>query len=688
MCADADDSSSSHTSARSFTSKLIKSPVASAKGRISRSPSVRSIQRRKSDPEGCCSPVSNDGSDRGVNRTLSGTEGFSPRSLRRKVRDSLKQQQQQQQQERGTSKTPLTAKKKKRDKITAECPQLPCTAEGEDKNTSTKGEDKYRATTENDTADESVCSSTTITKDKSKKSKKKKRGSSIGASADIVKKEKSSSKKEEKRSSSVGPRLVARSDKDRGRSKSLRRTKSKDTASKEENENRMKYASHWKSEGKLKDQDDDDDDNSSRRPKSRSTVDENGKIRRVSSRRKVTDDDDGSTTSKRSSSRTGSTSRGYDGWASPFSTKQHLQTNIVVPLTPVHSSKPDNVQMEVDALLDEILLLKKDRATGMEEAVKAKRELREVKLELQKCQTERGELKSEVREQDELRRKKECKIAVLEKAVESQLDKVDELEEELRRAHDEILSLESRISQLEDKEGIVSIDQDGRVLPQQQGRLERRLEQKEKDLESREQQLKADRKQILYGTSPSQEMEKLRREKEAANHLMKTKDEEIESLKRLLKGRESGNMSELRNNLDTAKVETDLMKSKLEGAQRRNQILEEDIDHWKSVNCNLEDELAEMKAQAAMWKAKYEAESAAFSSGGNGSVRGGLSAADISMMRKDDNGDDDNLNGSQSAIGNFWSKLTQSASNLSINASSHSVHSIQSREELINNVMF
>lgn len=168
--------------------------------------------------------------------------------------------------------------------------------------------------------------------------------------------------------------------------------------------------------------------------------------------------------------------------------------------------------------------------------------------------------------------------------------------------------------------------------------------------------------------------QKLDEEKDSASAAMTKKDEKIASLEEELE--RCGNAGEtngmgdkdaLLREIDTLKGDFLVMKSKLEGSQRRNQLLEEDIDHWKSVNCNLEDEVADLKSQLVTWRARYEdldgpSDVGTHVSESNASQfmpKGGPSAAQMAMVRKDD--DDDHystVSEPASSIANLWSKLT------------------------------
>lgn len=388
------------------------------------------------------------------------------------------------------------------------------------------------------------------------------------------------------------------------------------------------------------------------------------------------------------------------------------------------------------------------------EAAKMKKELREEKLELQRCQTERRELRTQLRERDILVDESDRRIKALEKAIESQLDKVDDLEEELRRANEEIFDLEGKLGGMEqvlaESSAIetTALQKEKDFREKREERMERRLEERERELEERERKLREERDAMVHNGDSQQNMEQLEqdnrmllktlnRERAEAMDKLNEKDEEVKGLQKELKVakmRSYSRMGDTTSNESVAKLmednaelqrrfdeETDqlntalkikddliasldeqlknigssvnangssgdkvllteieslkadllVMRSKWEGAQRRNQLLEDDVDHWKSVNCNLEDELADWKTQVAEWRSKYE--DMLDAEGGNDMdthvsepttklpfmMKRDQSAAQLAMGRRDDE-EDNNTTVSEPAtsIANLWSKLT------------------------------
>lgn len=417
-----------------------------------------------------------------------------------------------------------------------------------------------------------------------------------------------------------------------------------------------------------------------------------------------------------------------------------------------------NLEEELTRLNKTLVEMKEENLkaqfAAQSEAAKLRKELREEKLELQRSQTERRELRAELRERDLIIDESDRKIKALEKAVESQLDKVDDLEEELRRANEEIFDLEEKLGDMGQVLASSSAVETNALQKEKdfgdkrQERMERRLVEREKELEAREKKLREDREALAKQTQPQREIDQLEqdnrmllkalnRERAEAADKVKEKDEELKKLRQELKlakmksysqisnGTTNENISKLLQDnvnlqqcldeekekaaaalkekddriasleselkmfsasgesngvggtdaatreLEILKADLIVMRSKLEGAQRRNQLLEDDIDHWKSVNCNLEDELAEWKAQVANWRAKHEdvvqpEDDGSYVSEPNilpyrnpMSVSGSHSVAHMALGIKEE--EDDNYTTASepaSSIANLWSKLT------------------------------
>ena len=151
-------------------------------------------------------------------------------------------------------------------------------------------------------------------------------------------------------------------------------------------------------------------------------------------------------------------------------------------------------------------------------------------------------------------------------------------------------------------------------------------------------------------------IEQLEMDKVKVTSALKKKDDdlahmekEIRKLKDALNSQGGGDDYELKRDLETFKSEAAVLKSRYEGAQRQNRMLEDDIEHWKSVNFTLEDELAEWKARAARYREKAE--------GSRGGRSAGRSAAQMAMSRSNDSDDEEQKDG-QNAISNLWSGLS------------------------------
>ncbi|KAL3921669.1 MAG: hypothetical protein SGILL_002626 [Bacillariaceae sp.] len=465
-----------------------------------------------------------------------------------------------------------------------------------------------------------------------------------------------------------------------------------------------------------------DSDNNSSRSKFRSTVDENGKIRRVRTDQNLENEDDNrsevsrssrssqrshrsSTSSKasRSKRKQGKLLKGQgsrdDTFADDASThssssltwrdfhqrsksrtskqSSHAQKDASLAIDPMRAS---DLQKEIDSLQEELLAVKEERSVGLEETARAKKELRERKRELQKIEIERGELRMAIHNRDQTVKQKDCQIAALEKAVESQLDKVDDLEEEVQRAYAEIDHLEMRVADLSEIQDQPSSNKaPGGPMPAQPATLSKDQLGSKAELERT---LKQNR--MLQRA--------LDKQTEDADSLSLAKDQEIESLKnqlRLLSQTSSCDQQLDRNTevkqenpkgkpeygvfeaakAEAVKAEVQVMKSKWEGASRRNTILEEDIAHLQSINTGLEDDLRSTRTEVAMLQARCDG---AVSSEAKRNVSiHEKSAADVCLRRLDDGEE-----ASQGSVASLWSKFRKTNSVNALNGSLHkSVHS-------------
>jgi FtsZ-binding cell division protein ZapB len=171
--------------------------------------------------------------------------------------------------------------------------------------------------------------------------------------------------------------------------------------------------------------------------------------------------------------------------------------------------------------------------------------------------------------------------------------------------------------------------------------------------------------------------EQLRTEQTKSSSILHKKDDtiafmemELNRLKNKVVSKDLGDPSRVKRDLDASKAEAQVMKSRYDGAQRRNRILEDDIHHWKSVNIDLEEELADWKSQVTNWKSKYEkvvdvdySEKSDEHANFDDNVlpfkmtRAPRSAAVISM-NSGYNSDEEQEGETGNAISNLWSKLT------------------------------
>lgn len=254
----------------------------------------------------------------------------------------------------------------------------------------------------------------------------------------------------------------------------------------------------------------------------RSTVDSDNKIRRV---RKPKDNDnvdseDGSkisrksrkslkSTKSRSRRAVSSSLAGDDDNRSQRSVSR--RERIAESMSNAVAAANADVQMQqrVETLQSKIVVLKQEHLDAQSEAMKVNKEKRELKLQLQRSQTIVRELRVDVREKElAVKEGGENRVA-LEKAVDSQLDKLEDLEEELKHANDEIFTLEDKLQQMElqlvesetipDGSGDAIEEKESGFEAKRRERQERRLLQKEKELEERERKL-----QRLQAATPSQ----------------------------------------------------------------------------------------------------------------------------------------------------------------------------------------
>jgi chromosome segregation ATPase len=142
-------------------------------------------------------------------------------------------------------------------------------------------------------------------------------------------------------------------------------------------------------------------------------------------------------------------------------------------------------------------------------------------------------------------------------------------------------------------------------------------------------------------------------------------------------GSSNGGGTGLTAEMEALKADLLVLQSKLEGSLRRNQLLEDDIDHWKSVNCRLEDDLTELKSQVGHWRSKCQELEGDVSSVASGPAFGGglpyststgslhraaPSLASKALGVREDDGDDDvdhmsTISEPTNKIANFWSIL-------------------------------
>merc|ERR1712146_655420 len=78
------------------------------------------------------------------------------------------------------------------------------------------------------------------------------------------------------------------------------------------------------------------------------------------------------------------------------------------------------------------------------------------------------------------------------------------------------------------------------------------------------------------------------------------KNDTIALLESKLQKASQENDGTLRRSLEKSRSEQTILQSKYEGAKQRNRILDEEVEHYKSVNCQLEDDVADWKERASI----------------------------------------------------------------------------------------
>ena len=382
--------------------------------------------------------------------------------------------------------------------------------------------------------------------------------------------------------------------------------------------------------------------------------------------------------------------------------------------------------------------LRKELREGKLQVQKSQTELRELQLELRERESTIEDSNHRIVALEKAVESQLDKIEELEEELRRANEEIFNLEDKLSHMEEVLVDSEAAKN--------IGAGMERAFDEKRKERFERRLDEKEKELEEREKQLQVDRNKILSvsqrGSGRGNDSDRieqdnkmllkaLNREKEDAAETITEKDLEIEHLKKELKAakqsvysafsgdeataslmkqnekkddtiafmeieimrlkkeldsKDLGDYSRVKRDLEASKAEAQVMKSKHDGAQRRNRILEDDIHHWKSVNIDLEEEMLEWKAQVASWKSKYEGVVGVDSNEDEPSSpeanmlpfqmnRHSVSAAEMAMGPRYDSDDEHREEESGNAISNLWAKITTPVSN----KGSISPHSLRSR---------
>ena len=101
---------------------------------------------------------------------------------------------------------------------------------------------------------------------------------------------------------------------------------------------------------------------------------------------------------------------------------------------------------------------------------------------------------------------------------------------------------------------------------------------------------------------------RLQAQKAKSAEIIENKNDTIALLESKLQKVSQENDGTLRRSLEKSRSEQTILQSKYEGAKQRNRILDEEVEHYKSVNCQLEDDVADWKERASYWRSQYESD--------------------------------------------------------------------------------
>jgi hypothetical protein len=302
-----------------------------------------------------------------------------------------------------------------------------------------------------------------------------------------------------------------------------------------------------------------------------------------------------------------------------------------------------HLHKNISQLKSQVETFKEQRQAANVELSRSRTELISVKLEYQKVQTQRRGLRAELRESEALVVDKDRKIAALEKAIESQLDKAEELEEQLKKAQDEIYQWQDKILLLEAQimrgvkgrscsNGDRAEEKNVQLDEQRHARLEKR----QQELDEQLQQIKRERSHLeglrrdndsqRLGDGHLQQVESLKQIQAETAITLIQKEGAIQELQRKLEVAWHLNMEGMISSADTTDTDTPFSEEKLLEEKRQLSATLEKKDEtiaYMQLELNrlkeglagsacsgdfasLEREVGARKAEAQAAKSKYQ----------------------------------------------------------------------------------
>ena len=306
-----------------------------------------------------------------------------------------------------------------------------------------------------------------------------------------------------------------------------------------------------------------------------------------------------------------------------------------------------NLEKAVESQLDKVDELESELKNANDEIFNLEDKIKELELQLasldEKDTEKAGEIKSQLdnkREQSLERRHRELDERA--KRLSEEKEKLEELRNNQRIISDDGANKDKKLLvelKAEQAKAAERLKEKDSKIEELQGKVDSLLVGPEKSSNNRDSQHDSI---VMKENEKLQDMLKLEQSKAAST--IKKKDDtiaymkmEMEKLKKELSERDLGNIGVLKKNIESLSSEAEAVKSQLEGAQRRNMLLEEEIDHWKSLNCNLEDDLDSWKSEAGEWKAKYQQIANEMDFDGNDGVNRPSSGRNLGTVNSFDN---------------------------------------------------